>query len=112
MAVENITRKTCDRCSRVIEESPGREDGDKNKTGPAVYAEFSGLKDAPSKIQFDDLCDKCEARCINLAQQLAKQSSPADETTSDKKKPGKGKGKGKGDKDKGDKSPDEKDDAI
>lgn len=112
MAVQTVTRTTCDRCPRVIEEVGATKLNNDGPPKPLLYMEGAGeLFQEP--IKFDDLCDKCITRVTHLVKQLRLEKDEGtdekDEGTDDKKaaskdnaskKPNKDKDKDKG-KDKG-----------
>ena len=91
MAVEKLTRTTCDRCTVIVEEIP--EDtlaATEAGPGPLLYVEAKhfGRQDA---IVFKDLCEKCMRRIVSLLDQVELKKPDAEEETStgngsDKKK--------------------------
>ena len=78
MAVETVTRTTCDRCKNLIEETPDSGSSDERGGKPLLYIEANGEE----VVKFIDLCQKCDDRCKHLLKQL-KLEKPAD----DDKKP-------------------------
>ena len=95
MAVETVTRTTCDRCKNLIEETPDSGAGEDRGGKPILYIEFNGEE----VVQYHDLCQKCDDRCKHLLKQL-RLEKPDDDKKPEEKQNGadkpKGKGKGKG----------------
>jgi hypothetical protein len=98
MAVQTVTRTTCDRCPRVIEEVGAKTLENAGAKKALIYLEGEGVE----PIKFDDLCDKCVVRVSHLVKQLRleKEDKDADDKKPDTKdtsakKTGKDKSKGK-----------------
>ena len=80
MAVEKLVRVSCDRCSKMIDESELSSSEGGADSAPLIFAEFAGLDDElPSRISFEDLCSRCKKRCIDLVRNLAMISSKTSE---------------------------------
>ena len=100
MAREKLTRYTCDRCKKTIEEVPIDANEADQPVKPKVYIESKGVgHDEP--IRFDDLCKSCQDRCTALFAQIVLDKDAKDKNGNNESappattdKPGKGKGKG------------------
>jgi hypothetical protein len=66
MAVKQVTQVHCDRCGKIIEDGKAKDP----TATHLIYVEGSLLTDA-TKIDFVDLCAKCESRSKALLAQLA-----------------------------------------
>lgn len=101
MSREKLDRVSCDRCKNVIEETPVTAAGETGaEIAPLLYIERKGKK----VIKFDDLCQKCDDRCVHLLKQLRleKDDGKGDKTSATKdttsgKKPNRGEDKAAGD---------------
>jgi hypothetical protein len=71
MAVKQVTQVHCDRCGKVIEEGKARDPS----AAHLVYAEGTLLGEE-GKIDFVDLCTKCESRAQSLFAQLRLDDPP------------------------------------
>lgn len=78
MAVEALTRFTCDRCNNIIQET--RDSGASEERGgqPLIYLEAA--KYGRDCIRFDDLCEKCDTRVAALLDQLDLSKASMDQT--------------------------------
>jgi hypothetical protein len=96
MAVETVTRTTCDRCKNLIEETPDSSSGEDRGGKPILYIEFNGEE----VVKYLDLCQKCDDRCTHLLKQLRLEKPDSDDKKPEEKengpdKPKKGKNKNK-----------------
>ena len=66
MAVKQVTQLHCDRCGKIIEDGKAKDP----TASHLIYVEGVLLTDA-TKIDFVDLCTKCESRVKTLLVQLA-----------------------------------------
>jgi len=71
MAVKEITQIYCDRCGKVIEDGKAKDP----TASHLIYAEGTLLGEV-GKIDFVDLCTKCESRAQTLFAQLRLDESP------------------------------------
>ena len=65
MAVKQVTQVHCDRCGKIIEDGKAKDP----TATHSIYVEGSLLTEA-TKIDFVDLCQKCESRAQTLLAQL------------------------------------------
>lgn len=78
MAVEALTRFTCDRCKNIIQETQDSS-ASQERGYPLLYLEAQ--KFGRPALRFDDLCDKCEARVAALLDQLDLSKPSAEAST-------------------------------
>jgi len=92
MAVENLVRLSCDRCSCVMEEAANASPIE-DKEAPVVFymeGEEVGLS---ASVTFYDLCTKCRDRVKNLCEQITlTQKDKAEEKPKAKKAKANGNG--------------------
>ena len=81
MAVETLTRMTCDRCKRVVEESDSLSDTKLDERKALLYIEHMGSP----PVRFDDLCKKCDERVSSLLSQIRLDEEPAKKAPAEKK---------------------------
>ena len=99
MATKTVTRTTCDRCNRIMEEIGATALVNSATGTPLLYLEGRG----EDTIKFDDLCDKCVVRVKHLVNQLRLEKEDGvekedgdekpEQEDSSSKKPSKNKGK-------------------
>jgi hypothetical protein len=92
MAVETLTRCTCDRCKSIIEETPNTDSATERAGDPLLYLEARGLG-RKEPLRFDDLCARCKARVEALLAQLdlkGGESDPVEDAPAKKPKKKKG----------------------
>jgi hypothetical protein len=65
MAVKQVTQINCDRCGKTIEDGKAKDP----TATHLIYVEGTLLTEA-TKIDFVDLCAKCESRAQTLLSQL------------------------------------------
>lgn len=101
MAREVVSKVSCDRCGKVVEEAISiATEEDTQPEKPVLYVETR----SGGKLQFDDLCVKCDKRVESLLKQLRKESTAekssegkaSDKKTSEKKSSKKNSKTGKG----------------